>query len=179
MGVIDRNISQSTALISRLRGSVIGRGLEIETAFGRRYVTHAEYAHSGRFLEPIEDFMRDSVYPWNCNASAEASNTARVTGLLLRAAQESVATFVGVNEADFQIDFVPPSPAGATCALLEMLEVPRRPPIGNTGSGSRPTAFAARQRRVKVITSAIEQAVLEPIVAGWQAELVVRSVVLV
>jgi hypothetical protein len=173
-GVIDPNMSQNTAMISRLCSSVIGRGLEIETAFGRRFVTHAEHSQSGRFLEPIEDFMRDSVCPWNSNAAAESSNTARVTGQLLRAAQESVATFIGISEADFHINFVSPSVGGATGALLEMLEVPRRPPLGK-GGASRLTAPAPCRRQVTVIISAIELATLEPVIAGWQAELVVRS----
>jgi hypothetical protein len=60
-----------------------------------------------------------------------------------------------------------------------MLEEPRRPPTGETGGWRRLTAFAARQGRVTVITSAFEQAALEPIVAGWQVKLVVYSSILV
>ena len=55
------DIGHAEELIRLIRGSVIGDDEAVQTPFGLRRVTYADYTASGRSLTFIEDYLRD--YP--------------------------------------------------------------------------------------------------------------------
>ena len=63
------------ALLQLIRDSVIGEDLLMETPYGLRRVTYADYTASGRALTFIEDFIRDQVLPGYANTHTESSGT--------------------------------------------------------------------------------------------------------
>ena len=63
------------ALLQLIRDSVIGDDLLMETPYGVRRVTYADYTASGRALTFIEDFIRDQVLPGYANTHTESSGT--------------------------------------------------------------------------------------------------------
>src|SRR3546814_21108221 len=64
------------ALRGLIRDSVIGEDHLMETPYGRRRVTYADYTASGRALSFIEDFIRHEVLPRYANTHTESSGTA-------------------------------------------------------------------------------------------------------
>ena len=67
--------SPSSDLIDKIRDSVIGKDTAVETPFGRRRVTYADYTASGRSLSFIEDYIRHQVLPLYANTHTETSGT--------------------------------------------------------------------------------------------------------
>lgn len=66
---------RADALLRRIREAVIGEDHVMETPYGRRRVTYADYTASGRALTFIEDFIRDEVLPAYANTHTESSGT--------------------------------------------------------------------------------------------------------
>ncbi|MFB3044313.1 MAG: aminotransferase, partial [Acidimicrobiia bacterium] len=62
-------------LVEKIHDSIIGKDTAVETPFGLRRVTYADYTASGRSLSFIEDYIRTQVLPMYANTHTETSGT--------------------------------------------------------------------------------------------------------
>ena len=71
----DSAVRESEKLIETIRASIVGDDTVIESPFGERRVTYADYTASGRSLSFIETFIQDEVMPMYANTHTESSGT--------------------------------------------------------------------------------------------------------
>ncbi|MFC6044011.1 aminotransferase class V-fold PLP-dependent enzyme [Nocardioides hankookensis] len=107
-------------LLALIRDSVIGEDHVMETPYGARRVTYADYTASGRALGFIEDFIRDQVLPSYANTHTESSGTGLQTTRLREEAREIVRDAVGGDE-DTIVLFAGSGCTGAIAKLIGVL----------------------------------------------------------
>ncbi|HEU4810649.1 MAG TPA: aminotransferase class V-fold PLP-dependent enzyme [Nocardioides sp.] len=107
------------ALLRLIRDSVIGEDHVMETPYGRRRVTYADYTASGRALGFIEDFIRDQVLPSYANTHTESSGTGLQTTRLREEAREIIREGVG-GDADSVVIF---AGSGCTAAIAKLIGI--------------------------------------------------------
>ena len=86
-----------TALIERIRNSVIGDDAVLDGPFGPRRLVYADYTASGRALTFVEDYIRDAVLPLYANTHTESSGTGLQTTRFREEARRLVLEGVGGN----------------------------------------------------------------------------------
>ena len=92
-------------LIQTIRTHIIGQDRVIQTPFGERRITYADYTASGRSLKFIEEFILKQVLPLYANTHTEASGTGQQTTLLREEARDIIGEAVGATEEDVVICF--------------------------------------------------------------------------
>ena len=108
------------ALLRLIRDSVIGEDHLMDTPYGRRRVTYADYTASGRALTFVEDFIRDQVLPGYANTHTESSGTGLQTTRLREDAREIIRAAVGGAE-DTVVLFAGSGCTGAIAKLIGIL----------------------------------------------------------
>ena len=99
----DSAIRESEKLIETIRASIVGDDTVIESPFGERRVTYADYTASGRSLSFIEAFIQDEVMPMYANTHTESSGTGLQTTRFREDARQIVHDAVGGGEEDVVI----------------------------------------------------------------------------
>jgi selenocysteine lyase/cysteine desulfurase len=111
---------ETAVLLRLIRDSVIGDDHVMETPYGRRRVTYADYTASGRALTFIEDFIRDEVLPSYANTHTESSGTGLQTTRLREEAREIIRAAVGGGD-DCVVIFAGSGCTGAIAKLIGVL----------------------------------------------------------
>ena len=112
--------AEKQALLALIRASVIGEDHVMETPYGRRRVTYADYTASGRALAFIEDFVRDQVLPSYANTHTESSGTGLQTTRLREEAREIIRDAVHGDD-DTVVLFAGSGSTGAIAKLIGVL----------------------------------------------------------
>src|SRR4249919_1324276 len=120
-------MDETSALIERIRRSVIGDDAAVLGPFGLRRVTYADYTASGRSLGFIEDFIRDAVLPLYGNTHTESSGTGLQTTRFREDARRIIRDAVGGTN-EHVVLFAGAGSTGAIDKLLDCLEI--RVPAG-------------------------------------------------
>ncbi|MFQ5523582.1 MAG: aminotransferase class V-fold PLP-dependent enzyme [Acidimicrobiia bacterium] len=108
-------------LVTKIRESVIGKDTAVETPFGMRRVTYADYTASGRSLSFVEDFIRRQVLPLYANTHTETSGTGLQTTRFREDAREIIRRCVGANHDEHAVIFAGSGATGAVNRLIAIL----------------------------------------------------------
>ena len=106
-------------ILQRIRESVIGDDQVMETPFGHRRVTYADYTASGRALTFIEEFIAEEVLPRYANTHTESSGTGLQTSRLREDARRIIKAAVKADE-EFAVIFCG---SGSTAAINKLVSI--------------------------------------------------------
>ena len=115
----DSAVRESEKLIETIRASIVGDDTVIESPFGERRVTYADYTASGRSLSFIEAFIQDEVMPMYANTHTESSGTGLQTTRFREDARQIIHDAVGGEDEDVVIF----CGSGATSAINKLVDV--------------------------------------------------------
>lgn len=111
------------SLVETVREAVIGKDTAVETPFGLRRVTYADYTASGRSLGMIEDFIRDQVLPLYANTHTETSGTGLQTTRFREEARDIIRAAVGATREEHAVIFAGSGSTGAVDRLVGLLGI--------------------------------------------------------
>jgi selenocysteine lyase/cysteine desulfurase len=110
-------------LVEKIHDSVIGKDTAVETPFGLRRVTYADYTASGRSLSFIEDYIRNQVLPMYANTHTETSGTGLQTTRFREDARNIIKECVGANSDEHAVIFAGSGATGAIDRLIGILGI--------------------------------------------------------
>lgn len=109
------------SLIETIRESVLGKDTAVETPFGLRRVTYADYTASGRSLSFIEDYIHNQVLPLYANTHTETSGTGLQTTRFREDARAIIRDSVGASVDEHAVIFAGSGATGAVDRLIGIL----------------------------------------------------------
>jgi selenocysteine lyase/cysteine desulfurase len=101
-----------------IRENLIGADVTLETPFGERRLTYADYVASGRGLRHVERVLQERVLPLYANTHTEDSRSGAHTTHLAHEAGEFIKAQLGARE--FKIVFCG---SGSTAAIKRLQEI--------------------------------------------------------
>ncbi len=110
-------------LVEKIHDSVIGKDTAVETPFGLRRVTYADYTASGRSLSFIEDYIRSQVLPMYANTHTETSGTGLQTTRFREDARDIIKQCIGANNDEHAVIFAGNGATGAVDRLIGILGI--------------------------------------------------------
>lgn len=111
------------ALIEQVRDSVIGRDHIIETPFGARVLTYADFTASGRMVQQVEDFMLHEVGPLYANTHSDLSATGRQTNHYREEARAIVHEHLRADPDEYAVLFAGTGMTGCVHKLIDCLGI--------------------------------------------------------
>ncbi|MGB0942673.1 MAG: aminotransferase class V-fold PLP-dependent enzyme [Marinomonas sp.] len=108
-----------TMVLESVRQGLIGDSEFIETPFGSRKITYADYTASGRSLSFIESFITQKVMPFYANTHTEATVTGRQTSAYREDARQLIASACHANKDDVVLF----CGSGATAAVDKLIRI--------------------------------------------------------
>lgn len=115
-----------------LRENQIGINTTIQTPFGRRVSTYADFTASGRPLKAVEDFIDREVLPRYANTHTETADFGRYMTQLREGARSAIRKSVNAPQTH-EVIF---TGAGSTAAIHKLISF-----VGLTSKGSRDCGF--------------------------------------
>ena len=112
-----RNSLSSPDIIASLRAGLIGEGVQIDTPFGRKSLTYADYTASGRALVQVENFITQHVLPYYANSHTSSSFCGEYTSRLREDARKTIARYTNAG-TDCSVIY---SGSGATSAINRLV----------------------------------------------------------
>jgi len=117
-GTKEDTITSDFLSIDTLRQQVIGADTLINTPYGERLLTYADYTASGRGLKFIEDYIKD-IQCLYANTHTEDDTTGRTMSALFHQAEAIIKKSVGANDSDCVIT----CGDGATAAIYRLQQI--------------------------------------------------------
>ncbi|WP_137170171.1 aminotransferase class V-fold PLP-dependent enzyme [Marinomonas sp. FW-1] len=112
-----KELSNEEVLLARIRDGIIGKDTQIDTPFGARTLTYADYTASGRSLDFIEDAIRQHVLPLYANTHTEANATGQQTTTFREQARQQIREAVNASTEDLVVF----CGSGATSAINTLI----------------------------------------------------------
>ena len=85
---------------SDFRNNIIGMDQFFTSPFGEKKIIYADWTASGRIYGPIEDKLRDEIFPFVANTHTETSTTGATMSLAFHDSMQIIKNHVGANEND-------------------------------------------------------------------------------
>lgn len=111
-------------VIAGLRAGLIGKGVRIETPFGRPELLYADYVASGRALSQIETFVAERVLPYHANTHTEASFCGAKMSALREAARQTIFRLTGCDP-DCHVVFAGSGATAGINRIVRLLDIER------------------------------------------------------
>lgn len=121
--------------IARLRGGLIGNGVEFDGGFGPRRLLYADYVASGRALAQVEEFVLRQVLPFYANSHTEASHCGGTMTRLRGEARGEIARLTGAG-ADCHVVFTGSGATSGINRIVGLLDI-----AGQRAEGRRVTVL--------------------------------------
>ena len=128
-----------------IREEEIGRGVHIETPFGRRLICYADLTATGRHLHLVEDWIR-AARPFYANTHTEVSTTGRMMTDLRESARQVIRQAVNAGDDDELITDINVTPlVDVVLVLLIILMVTATAIVSKTIPMELPKAATGEQ----------------------------------